>query len=262
MRNRLHFSRQVMLAGVALLLLAGAARSLYRIGGTVPTIAQVTAMPTIIIDPGHGGVDGGAVGMDNIVEKDINLSICLTMRDIFAISGFDVVMTRDTDISIHDEGVSGTKKQKTSDLRNRLAIVEENPGAIFISLHQNKFEDRRSKGAQIFYGPKNQESQALAQVIQENFVEDLQPGNQRQIKQAGKNLFLLHNAPCPSVLVECGFLSNPEDAYQLVDPEFQAKIAFTTFRSVMEFLGLDTPPGLPGASSEGESGVDAQQKAG
>lgn len=204
-------------------------------------MAEYSTLPTVIIDPGHGGIDGGAVGVDGIVEKDINLAICLTMRDLFTSGGFEVVMTRDTDISIHDEGVTSVRQQKTSDLHNRLAIAEQNPGAIFISLHQNKFEDSRSNGAQIFYGPKNEQSKVLAELLQQRFVTDLQPENHRQYKQAGKNLYLMYNAECPAVLVECGFLSNKEEAYRLVDMEYQSKIAFTTYCAVMEFLQLDSP---------------------
>lgn len=238
--------------GVGILLALGAVRTLYTLGTTVPVMADVTTIPTIILDPGHGGMDGGAVGVDGIVEKEINLNICLIMREMFAVSGFDVVMTRETDISIHDEGVTGVRKQKTSDLHNRLAIVQQQPNAVFVSLHQNQFTSSSSRGAQVFYGPKNAQSQRLAQIIQDNFVEDLQPDNQRAIKEAGEDLFLMTNAECPSVLVECGFLSNHDEAHRLNDPDYQAQIAFTTYRSVLEFLDMSVPavPDLPEQSTE------------
>lgn len=233
--------QKAMAAAVCALFAAYGIWSVCEIRAVRPTMAEATTLPSILLDPGHGGIDGGAVGVNHIVEKDINLSICLIMRDLFQVSGFDVVMTRETDVSIHDEGITGVRKQKTSDLRNRLAIVGKHSNAVFISLHQNKYESGKSRGAQVFYGPKSTQSQKLAQIIQENFVEDLQPDNKRQIKEAGKNLYLMYHAECPSVLVECGFLSNNEDARQLIDPEYQAKVAFTVYRSVMEYLELDTP---------------------
>lgn len=239
---------KVVVSVVALLLVLGVARSLYQVGAATPTLSNATTLPVIVIDPGHGGVDGGAVGVDNIVEKDINLKICMVMKDIFTASGFDVVMTRETDISIHDEGITSVRKQKTSDLHNRLAIAEQYPGAIFISLHQNKFTSSNANGTQIFYGPKNEQSKVLAQILQDNFKQALQPENSREIKKAEKNLYLMDQAKCISVLVECGFLSNPKEAYQLIDPTYQAQIAFEIYHSVMEYLSVDIPT-LPEESS-------------
>lgn len=233
--------RYFVVSLVAMLFVASISRSVYSLGQAVPVLADIAPLPVIVIDPGHGGMDGGAVGADKIVEKDINLAISLCMRDMFVASGFQVVMTRETDISIHDEGVTGTRKQKVSDLHNRLNLVNQYPGGVFISIHQNKFGDSRSQGAQVFYGPQNEQSEKLADILQKNFVEDLQPNNNRKYKKAGKNLYLMYNAQYPSVLLECGFLSNPQEAHQLIDPDYQSKVAFTAYRSVLEFLGLDTP---------------------
>lgn len=211
------------------------------IGRPVPVIGPGGSLPVIIIDPGHGGEDGGAVGADGIVEKDINLSLAMTMRDLFLVSGFEVVMTREEDISIHDAGVKGTKKQKTSDLHNRLAMTEAYPDAIFISIHQNKFGDAKQNGAQVFYGPKNEASQELAELVQQNMVEMLQPDNKRKCKKGEKNLYLIYEAKCPAILVECGFLSNPEEARRLTDEAYQSQLAFGVLRSVMGFLELESP---------------------
>lgn len=173
------------------------------------------------------------------MEKDINLAISLVLRDIFAANGFQVVMTRDSDISIHDDGITSTKKQKTSDLHNRLAIVNSYPNAIFLSIHQNKFESGKAKGAQIFYSANNPQSREFAELLQRDFSLMLQPDNTRQCKKAGKNLYLMYKAECPAVLVECGFMSNPEEFNRLVDYEYQSQVAFTIFCSAMRFLGLD-----------------------
>lgn len=154
-------------------------------------------------------------------------------------NGFDVIMTRDTDISIHDEGIKSVKKQKTSDLHNRLAIVESYPNAIFLSIHQNKFGSGKVKGAQIFYSPNNPQSRELAELMQQDFKSMLQPDNKRLCKKAGKNLYLMYKAKCPAVLIECGFMSSPDEVAKLTDEDYQAQIAFTTFCSVMRFMGLD-----------------------
>lgn len=235
------FYQRAVLACVGLLSVAAIGKNLYDMTAVTPTMADLENLPAIVIDPGHGGVDGGAVGADNIVEKDINLSICLMLRDMFTACGFEVVMTRDTDISIHDEGITSTRKQKTSDLHNRLAIVEAQPNTVFLSIHQNKFGDSSSRGTQIFFGPENERSERLATILQEDFIANLQPENKRRYKKAGKNLYLMYNAKCPSVLVECGFLSNPEEARKLTDPDYQSRIAFTILGGVVKFLELDAP---------------------
>lgn len=191
--------------------------------------------PVIIIDPGHGGIDGGAVGINGSVEKEINLQISEKLRDMLELGGFDVVMTRETDISIHDDTAKTTKEKKTSDLHNRMAIIESNPGSIFVSIHQNKFTLGSSKGAQVFYGPKNSESEALANLIQESIVSQVQNDNSRVVKKAGKNLYLLYYSETPSVLVECGFLSNSEDNKNLENPQYQDKIAFSIYMAIVEY---------------------------
>lgn len=232
-------SRRVIAVAICIVPVCAVAWSLRSIMAVKPVMADFKANPVIIIDAGHGGSDGGAVGDGGIIEKDINLAISLTMRDIFTANGFDVIMTRDTDISIHDEGVKGTRNQKVSDIHNRLAVVESHPDAIFLSVHQNKFTSAGSKGAQIFYSPNNPQSEQLAAILQEEFISALQPENHRKYKRADKNLYLMYHAKCPSVLVECGFLSNPEEARRLTDTEYQSQIAFTTFSSVVRFLGLN-----------------------
>jgi len=198
-------------------------------------------MPVIIIDPGHGGIDGGAVGVNDLLEKDINLEISFILRDLFIQAGFEVVMTREEDVSIHDPGVSGVRRQKRSDLHNRLEFTERFTDNIFISIHQNKFGDSSQRGTQVFYGPHHPGSELLAETIQRNVVTMLQPENRRQHKEGGSGLFIIYQARSPAVLVECGFLSNPEDARNLSDPQYQAQLAFAIFGSVMEYLGMQLP---------------------
>jgi len=244
--------RRFVVAMVALLLVGSALLSIHSIGNTVPVVADLGTLPTIILDAGHGGVDGGAVGVNGEVEKDINLSIALILRDMFRMSGYEVVMTRETDISIHDEGIKSVRKMKTSDLHNRLALVEAHPNAVFVSIHQNKFGSSSSWGTQVFFSPNNPLSEELAASIQSNVTALLQPGNNREYKKAGKNLYLMYQAKCPSVLVECGFLSNAEEAVKLSQTQYQSQMAFSIYYSVMDYL--QPKPDIPGAMTpEGET---------
>ena len=192
----------------------------------------------VIIDAGHGGMDGGAVGVDGIVEKDINLSIALKLKDMMELNGIDVIMTRNTDISIHDEELTSTREQKVSDIHNRLALADENPNAIFISIHQNKFEKASSSGAQVFYSPNNPESASLAQAMQRTIKEAIQQENEREIKQSGSNLYILHNTKNTAIMVECGFLSNASDAALLTDDEYQSKMAYSIFAGLVRYFAV------------------------
>lgn len=197
--------------------------------------AQPVSRPVVILDPGHGGIDGGAQA-NGIVEKDINLAIAQNLRDLLSVQGFHVIMTREDDRSIHDEGITQIARQKRSDLHNRLAITENHPEAILISIHQNQFPQPSCQGAQIFYSQNRPESQKLAQSIQESFQRNLQPENDRQIKPAQNNLFLLYEAKIPAVMAECGFLSNPQEAQKLSQTEYQEQVAFVILEGLMDFL--------------------------
>lgn len=213
---------------------------LVSVNTTVQTTSSVkfTQYPTktIVIDAGHGGFDGGAVGYDGVIEKGINLDIALTLRDLFLVNGFEVVMTRTQDVGLYTEQAKTIKEKKTQDMKTRLDMIRANPNAIFISVHQNKFDQPSSSGAQIFYSKNNEKSELLASMIQRQMRENLQPENTRQHKKSGKELYLLDQSDMPAVMVECGFLSNPEESQKLQDPIYQKQIAFVIFSSVMEFL--------------------------
>lgn len=236
----------VLAFALVALLLASALSGLVRSAqmNALRAVSPHAQMPVIIIDPGHGGVDGGAVGVDDVTEKNINLEISFILRDMFVQGGFEVVMTREEDVSIHDPGVTGIRAQKRSDLRNRLAFTQRQPDSIFISIHQNKFSDPDQKGTQVFYGPKNPGSELLAEALQRNVVTMLQPENHRQHKRGGSNLYLIYEARIPAILMEGGFLSNPQDAQNIVDPQYQAKLAFVIFCSTLEYLGMELPVSL------------------
>ena len=180
--------------------------------------------PHIVLDPGHGGMDGGAIGCDGSVEKDINLEIGLLLRDLLGACGYDVTMTReeDTDLGSGD----GIVPRKRADLAARLEIMEKDPGATVLMIHQNQFTQSKYHGAQMFYGPKDAASKLLAANLQGSIVSLLQPDNTREIKPATDDVWLLMQCGNPIVLVECGFLSNPEECALLQDSAYQQQMAF------------------------------------
>ncbi|MDE5854278.1 MAG: N-acetylmuramoyl-L-alanine amidase [Ruminococcus sp.] len=204
---------------------------------SIPTslISEQEELPIIILDAGHGGFDGGCVSVEGVAEKGINLSILLRLRDLLKISGYKVEVTRDTDTSIHDDGIEGIANQKSSDMDNRLELFNKYDNAVCISIHQNQFTDSFYNGAQMFYSGTNSKNETLAKSLQSSF-QNLQPDNKREIKLCGKELFLCYYSENPTVMVECGFLSNPEEAALLNTEEYQQKVAMTIFSGLNNFV--------------------------
>ncbi len=194
------------------------------------------ALPMIVLDAGHGGIDSGCVSVNGAEEKDINLNILLKLRSMLDMSGYEVTVTRETDRSIHDSGVQGLGNQKKSDMENRLKIINSFDNAVFVSIHQNLFSDPQYYGAQMFYPEKSSESERLAALMQQNFVSLLQPENLREIKPVGDEIYLLNNASCPAVMCECGFLSNPDEAAKLESDDYQTQVAFTIYKTLCDYI--------------------------
>lgn len=189
---------------------------------------------TLIIDPGHGGMDGGAVGNAlGLLEKDVNLEISKILYNLFKLTDIPVIMTRTEDVLLSAEGESVGKK--TADLKGRVDIAQNAENPVFVSIHQNMFSLGKYKGLQVYYSKNNPDSQALAQIIQNKTAEFLQKDNKRQTKPAGRNIFVMHNLDCPAVLVECGFLSNYEEEKLLNTPQYRKKLAFVIFSCVMDY---------------------------
>lgn len=189
--------------------------------------------PYILIDPGHGGMDGGAVAADGTQEKDINLAIARPLADLLRVFGYPVRTTRDTDVSIHDEGADSIKEQKVSDIHNRLELVQAS--LITVSIHQNQFPQTQYSGTQVFFSGGNPASEGLAASIRESVLTQLQPNNDRQLKKAGSSIYLLHHATPPAVLVECGFLSNEAEREKLKTAEYQQQMAFAIAGGVLQY---------------------------
>lgn len=196
------------------------------------------SIPVVILDAGHGGFDGGCVSYNGVSEKGINLNIMLDLKAMLEAYGYKVIVTRDSDTSIHDENVEGLSQQKKSDMKNRLEIFNSCENAIAVSIHQNQFTDSQYSGAQMFYSETNSDSQRLALALQQSFVENLQPENKREIKLSDENLYLIYYTEIPSVMVECGFLSNPQEADLLQTEEYQKQVAFTIFKGINDYMGI------------------------
>ncbi|MBR6044893.1 MAG: N-acetylmuramoyl-L-alanine amidase [Ruminococcus sp.] len=192
--------------------------------------------PVIVLDAGHGGADGGCVSVNGVPEKGINLSVMQSTRDILTLLGYDVRCTRESDVSVHDEGVQGLADQKLSDMKNRLSLINSSGAVLALSIHQNQFTDPKYSGAQMFYREGSAESERLAESLRESFRRSLRPDNERETKPVGSELYLIHNAVCPAVMAECGFLSNPEEAALLETPSYQREVAFTLCDGVIAFL--------------------------
>ena len=187
----------------------------------------------ILIDPGHGGFDGGAVAADGTEEKNINLSISLNLRDVLMVLGYDVHMTRAEDTALNDGG-SSIRERKVDDMKKRLALYEQ--AALVIGIHQNKFEIPKYYGTQIFYSPNRPESQMLADSIRTQVLTMLQPENTRELKKAADTVYLLHNTTVPAAFVECGFLSNPEELEKLKSAEYQKQMAFAIACGFVDYM--------------------------
>jgi N-acetylmuramoyl-L-alanine amidase len=204
-------------------------------GSKLLTGATNSETKTVIIDPGHGEPDGGAVGVDGVIEKDINLSISLKLKSLFLTAGYSVIMTREDDNAIYDKDSDKIRKKKVSDLHNRLAIINSHPDAIFVGIHQNIYKSTKNTGSVVFYSPNNESSKVLAQSIQTSITNMIQPENHRDIESAKKNLYILYHAKSPAVMVECGFLSNPDECKLLQDDSYQSKMAFAIFCGALKF---------------------------
>lgn len=187
----------------------------------------------IVIDPGHGGEDGGAISCTGRTESSINLEIALRLNDLIQLLGYDTKMIRKTDIAVYTQGTTIAQK-KVSDLKERVKIVENTPNAILISIHQNTFSDGRYSGAQVFYA-NSSGSLALAQALQKNLVAVLNPGSTRKCKPA-TGIYLMEQITHPGVLVECGFLSNYTEEAKLKSSDYQKQLCCVIATTIAQNL--------------------------
>ena len=183
--------------------------------------APIRNRKTVIIDAGHGGVDGGATSCTGVLESHINLDIALKLDDLMHLLGINTLMIRTTDCSVYTEGESIAQK-KVSDLKERVRIVNHTTDGFLVSIHQNHFSSDKYSGAQVFYGPTDG-SKELAERLQKALIQSVNPTSQRSIKKAD-SVYLMQHIDCPGVLIECGFLSNRAEEYLLRNSDYQKKL--------------------------------------
>ena len=188
----------------------------------------------VIIDPGHGGEDCGAIGKGGVLEKEVNLGIALEMGERLAERGYAVIFTRTEDRLLYspEENIKGLRK--ISDLKNRCKVASEYPDALFVSIHTNSFGDSRYSGLQVYYSD-SEGSERLATLIQNEVRDTLQNENHRKIKRA-ESMYVLENTENTAVLIECGFLSNAEECKKLSEKEYQKQLSFSIVCGIIKYI--------------------------
>ena len=188
---------------------------------------------TVVIDPGHGGRDGGALGEDGTREKDLNLAVALKLKAILESADLRVVMTRETDIELASPD---SPHKKADDLKARLQLAQNQKNAIFVSIHMNQFPIEKYRGLQVYYSENHKESLILAQTVQSKASEVLRNTEDRKVKPAGDSIYLMSHLQIPAVLVECGFLSNREERELLKNEAYQKKLALSLSAAILEYI--------------------------
>ncbi len=202
---------------------------------TAVSLREAADLPvTVVLDAGHGGEDGGAVSKDGVRESRLNLEITLRLNDLLHLIGRETRLIRSGDVSVYDSGAATVAEKKVSDLKNRVRMVNEVPGALLVSIHQNMFEQSKYHGTQIFYAP-DAESRALAEALQALTAETLDPSNHRAAKPAD-TVYLMNNIHCPGILIECGFLSNPEECARLCTEDYQKQLSLVIAGGLTDYL--------------------------
>ena len=186
----------------------------------------------IVIDAGHGGTDPGKIGINGKKEKDINLQIAKELKKKLEKEGIEVVMTRESDEGLYN---SSSRNKKVDDMKKRCKIIDEAKPVFTISIHQNNYPEEYVKGAQVFYYGQSQEGKELAEILQESMVQQLDKENHRTAK-ANESYYLLKKTESPTVIVECGFLSNSEEAKLLADKDYQKKVAEAIHTGIKKYL--------------------------
>lgn len=212
----------------------------YIFSGRMPALGTSTDSKeekpkTVVIDPGHGGIDGGAISVLGDEEQGINLDISLKLRDKLKDKGVSVVMTRETDIGLYGEADSN---KKVADMKARCSLINEVNPDLMVSVHQNNYSSEGVKGAQVFYYSHSVEGEKAAVILQNHLREGLDKNNERKAKK-NDNYYILINVKCPAVIAECGFLSNYSEAELLKTDEYQEKVAQALCDGICEYLEVE-----------------------
>ncbi len=188
----------------------------------------------VVLDAGHGGEDGGAVSARGYTEKDLNLALTLCLGEQLEAMGVEVIYTRTEDILLYDRSSNYEGQKKRQDLAARRAVGEAYPDALFVSIHMNAFPMPQYAGVQLWYSPNHPASRSMAEGIQELIRQDLQQSNHRRVKEAGSGIYLLHKLESPALLIECGLLSNEEEAERLNDPDYRRMLSLLMMLAILE----------------------------
>ncbi|MBR6654433.1 MAG: N-acetylmuramoyl-L-alanine amidase [Oscillospiraceae bacterium] len=191
--------------------------------------------PILIIDPGHGGEDGGAVAADGTKESEINLAVALKMEALCGFLGIDSIMTRESEILDYPKSANTIRAKKIADQKARIELINSTPNAVLISVHQNTYPNAKPSGGQALYG-KADGSKELAELIQNNISLNIDADNNRGAAKISDDIYLMKKADCPAVLVECGFMSNPAELEMLKTEEYQTKLAAVFIASYTQFI--------------------------
>ena len=197
--------------------------------------ADTLRYSTVIIDAGHGGEDGGTSSSSGLIEKDVNLSLAFILKEKLEARGVNVVMTRSEDKLLYDRNINYNGRKKKLDMAARLGIMEKQDDCVFVSLHMNAFSDSRYSGLQVWYSKNTPGSRDLANSIQTLIKDNLQAENKRKIKAADSSIYLLNRAEDCAVLIECGFLSNPEECKKLSDEDYRKALSFVICLAIREY---------------------------
>lgn len=223
------FMLMTALVTVLALLFAGMGEGLYR----QVRRSSVTPCPLVLIDAGHGGFDGGAVAADGTVEKDINLAMATDLSVVLRLMGYRVQMTRQEDVALCEDPSLSIRENKRADMAERLALYDSADAVI--SIHQNHFPDTACKGTQLWYSPNNSGSEVLGRYVRESVLQNVQPDNTRELKAGTKDVLLLHRTTSPAVLVECGFLSNPQECENMKTSGYRLQLALAIAEGLIHY---------------------------
>lgn len=234
--------RDLILSAFFCCFFLGFAAVLWR-GNVVPAFnaREETPPVTVVIDPGHGGEDGGAVSPSGVAESQINLAVSQRINDLLRFAGRRTLLTRSEDVTISDEGLDTMRQRKTSDLKNRVRIVEETENAILLSVHQNSLPTSPvTHGAQVFWN-RREGAEALAGQIQAALNAGINAGNEKNPRRIPDSIYLMKNITSPGVLVECGFLSNGAETERLQDPAYQLRLAVSITAGYLSAGAMENP---------------------
>ena len=223
--------KMIIFALIILVFLFGISAIFKNQGISVNSIKSTTS-DIVVIDAGHGGIDGGCVGEGNILEKDLNLKVAKKLEKIFSENGYKVIMTRTEDVSLASDENAKIRNQKTQDLKKRAEIANNSGGALFISIHMNEYTSPEISGAQVFYNKNDETGEKYAKSVM-SALKKVDAKNKRVSKEIPNKNLVFNKLTIPGILVECGFLSNPEECKKLQDELYQNDIANAIYNGIV-----------------------------